>query len=320
MGLRDRNFERIETNGIRLRTVVEGEGPLVILLHGFPQCWYLWRHQIDPLVAAGWTVAAPDQRGYGGSDCPPNVEDYGILDLAADIDGLATTLGHDDYALMTHDWGAIAGHHVALLYPDRVRALVTLSVPYNRDPSWAAMCRQELHGENFFYWAHFQQPGVVEAELERDLRRNLRAMIWGGSGDGPEPEPGRAPKSKDSLFLEPMNEPPERLPAWISEQDIDYYVEQFARSGFQGPVDWYRNIPRLHALTPQLEGVKIKPPTCFMQGTRDAVRHFISSEGLADRHADLRAMIDIEGAGHWLPMEAADIVTGRAIRFLSEFR
>lgn len=318
MGLRDRNFERIETNGIRLRTVVEGDGPLVILMHGFPQCWYLWRHQIDPLVSAGWQVAVPDQRGYGGSDCPPNVEDYGILDLTADIDGLATALGHDEYCLMIHDWGAIAGHHVALLYPDRVRAVVTLSVPYVRDPRWADMCTQAFHGDQFFYWAHFQRPGVVEAELERDLRRNLRAMIWGGSGDGPEPE--MKPKPADSLFLEPMPPQPETLPDWISERDIDYYVEQYARTGFGPSVNWYRNIPRLHALTPQLEGVKIKPPTYFMQGTRDAVQYFIPSEGLADRHEDLRAMVPVEGAGHWLPMEAPELITEHAIRFLSEFK
>lgn len=318
MGLRDRNFEMVETNGIRLRTVVEGEGPLLILMHGFPQCWYLWRYQIDPLVAAGWRVAVPDQRGYGGSDCPPNVEDYGVRDLAADIDGLATALGYDEYCLMIHDWGAIAGHYVALLYPDRVRAVVNLSVPYVRDPLWAEMCKQEFHGENFFYWAHFQQPGLVEAELEQNLRRNLRAIIWGGSGDAPESE--MQTKPKDSLFLEPMAPTPEKLPDWITEEDIDYYVEQYARTGFGPSVNWYRNIPRLHALTPELEGVKIKPPTYFMQGTKDGVQHFIPSAGLADRHDDLRAIVPVEGAGHWLPMEAAEMVNEHAIRFLAEFK
>ena len=318
MTLRDRNFEYIETNGIRLRCVVEGDGPLLILMHGFPQCWYLWRFQIDPLVAAGWRVVVPDQRGYGGSDCPPNIDDYGIRDLAADIDGLATALGYDEYALMTHDWGAIVGHYVALLYPDRVRALVNLSVPYLRDPSWPAMCKQETFGDDFFYWAHFQKPGVVEAELEADLRHNLRAMIWGGSGDAPDAE--MTAKPKDSKFLEPMQPMPETLPSWITEDDLDYYVEQYARTGFGPSVNWYRNIPRIHTLTPELEGVRIKPPTYFMQGTKDAVQHFIPTEGLADRHEDLRAIVPVEGAGHWLPMEAADMVTDHAIRFLAEFK
>lgn len=307
----------IETNGIRLRTVVEGKGPLVILMHGFPQCWYLWRHQIDPLVAAGWRVAVPDQRGYGGSDCPQNVEDYGIRDLAADIDGIATALGYDEYSLMIHDFGAIVGHHVALLYPDRVRAVMTLSVPYVRDPSWAAMCTQEAHGENFFYWAHFQRPGVIEAELESDVREKLRAMYWAASGDGPELDMTPAPK--DSLFLDGIPTP-DKLPDWITEDDVDYYVAQYERTGFGPAVNWYRNIPRLHALTPELEGVKIKAPTYFMQGTRDGVQYFIPSAGLEDRHEDLRAMVPVEGAGHWLPMERPEIITDHAIRFLEEFK
>ena len=139
--------------------VVEGDGPLIILMHGWPQCWYLWRHQIDPLVEQGWKVCVPDQRGYGMSDCPPNVEDYKIKTLCADIDGLATALGYDEYALMIHDWGAIAGWNVALLYPDRVRAVVGLSVPYARwtIPEW---CTQEHWGDEFFYLSliHISEP------------------------------------------------------------------------------------------------------------------------------------------------------------------
>ena len=110
------------------------------------------------------------------------------------------------------------------------------------------------------------------------------------------------------------------MPAWISEDDIDYYTEQFARTGFTPSVNWYRNLPRLHSLTPQLEGQKIRPPSYFMQGTRDAVRYFIPTEGLEDRHEDLRAIVPVEGVGHWLPMEAPDIVTDHAIRFLEEFK
>ena len=171
--LADRNFEMIETNGIRLRCVVEGDpsAPLVILMHGAPQCWYLWRHQIDPLLKQGWRVCVPDQRGYGMSDCPPNVSDYGILDLCADIDGLATALGHDDYVLGIHDWGAIAGWNVALLYPDRVRAVLALSIPYLRDPNWPAMCTQEFWGDRFFYWEYYcREVGLAEREMEADLR------------------------------------------------------------------------------------------------------------------------------------------------------
>ena len=114
----DRNFEMVETNGVRLRTVVEGKGPLVILLHGWPQCWYLWRHQIDPLVEAGFKVAVPDQRGFGGSDRPPAIADYNIRTLAADIAGIARALGHDGFRLIGHDWGCVVAWNTALLHEE----------------------------------------------------------------------------------------------------------------------------------------------------------------------------------------------------------
>ena len=319
MGRADRNFEMIETNGVQLRCVVEGAGPLVILLHGFPQCWYLWRNQIDPLLEAGFRVAVPDQRGYGGSDKPPEIDDYGILDLTADIDGIATALGHDDYALMIHDWGCIVGYHTALLYPDRVRAVAALSVPYVRSPAWKSMCTQEFHGDDFFYWAHFQTPGVVEKELEADVRRTLLGMYYGASGDAPGPDPNAPPKKAGSEFLEGIRLP-EALPEWLTEEDLDYYVALFEQSGFRGPVNWYRNLPRLLELTPQLEGVQIQAPVYFMMGTRDGVQHFIPPEGMEAGYRDLRAKVFVEGKGHWLPMEAAQEVNEQVIPFLSEFR
>ena len=317
MSRTDRNFEMIETNGTTLRCVVEGEGPLIILMHGAPQCWYLWRHQIDPLIDQGWTVAAPDQRGYGGSDCPPNVEDYGILDLTADIDGIATALGHDQYALMIHDWGALVGWNVALLYPERVRAVVGLSIPYLRDPNWPAMCTQEYWGDRFFYWAYYMQEGVAEAEMEADLRTNLLRMYVGASGDAPR---GFRPNTRAAkTFLDLMPPAPDTLPSWLTEEDLDYYVEQFERTGLRGSINWYRNIPRLLSDTVQLEGMKISQPTLFMMGSRDAAQYFLPPAGQAERFEDLRDEIVIDGAGHWLQLEATEEVNQRSLEFLSEF-
>jgi len=315
--LKNRNFEMIETNGVRLRTVVEGNGPLVILLHGAPQCWYLWRHQIDPLVEAGWKVAVPDQRGYGGSDCPPAVEDYGILDVTADVDGLATALGYDDYALLIHDWGAIVGWHVALLYPDRVRAVAGLSVPYVRNHNWPAMCTQQFWGDRFFYWVYYQKEGVAEAELEADIRTSLLRFYFSLSGDRPKVGPGSQPSTAG--FLDNMYEAPDVLPPWLTPADLDYYVTQYKRSGFRGSINFYRNIPRLLELTPKLEGVKIRPPAYFMMGSRDIVKGFIPPDGIEDRFEDLRGNVRIEGAGHWLPLEATETVNEHVINFLADF-
>src|SRR5215470_62017 len=157
--MKERNFQLIKTNGITLRTVVEGKGPLVVLLHGFPQCWYLWRHQIDPLVDAGFQVAVPDQRGYGGSDRPEAIEAYNVIELTNDVAGLATALGHEQFIIVGHDWGAPVAWHTALLHPQRTRAVAGLSVPYTR---WQAgtVTRQENFGDNFWYMVYFQKPGV----------------------------------------------------------------------------------------------------------------------------------------------------------------
>ena len=181
----ERNFQLIETNGIRLRTVVEGTGPLVILLHGFPQCWYLWRHQIGPLVEAGFQVAVPDQRGYGGSDRPEAIEAYNIVELTKDVVGIADALDHERFVVVGHDWGAPVAWHTALLHAERVRAVVGMSVPYVRGQV-GVMTRQENFGDNFWYIVYFQQPGVAEAELEADIRKSLRVTYYVASGDAPE--------------------------------------------------------------------------------------------------------------------------------------
>jgi pimeloyl-ACP methyl ester carboxylesterase len=316
VNLADRHFEMLETNGIRLRCVVEGDGPLVILLHGFPQCWYLWRHQIDPLIEQGWRVCVPDQRGYGMSDCPPFVTDYGIRNLCADVDGLATALGHDDYVLGIHDWGAVVGWNLALLYRRRVRAILGLSVPYSRDPRLPAMCTQEYWGEQFFYWAYFlSEVGQAEEEIERDWRTYLLRMYFGTSGD----HDFRADPRTARTLLDLLPPVPDELPSWLTDDDLDYYVEMFQRSGARGPINWYRNIPLLLADTAELEGVKIPQPTRFVIGSRDPSQHFHALEGHAERFDDLHDEIVIEGAGHWLPLEATDRVNELMLEFYSEF-
>ena len=179
----DRNFQMIETNGVRLRTVVEGDGPLVILLHGWPQCWYMWRHQIDPIVAAGYRVAAPDQRGYGGSSKPPDVSDYNIRDLAADAAGIAPALGYDEFIVVGHDWGCVVAWHAALLHEASCRAVMGLSVPFWRLS--ADMVDPPGIEDKFWYMRYFKEPGVAETELEKDLARSLRVIYYGLSGDSP---------------------------------------------------------------------------------------------------------------------------------------
>jgi len=261
--MKQRNFQMIETNGVKLRTVVEGKGPLVILLHGFPQCWYLWRHQIDPIVAAGFQVAVPDQRGYGGSDKPAAIEAYNIVELSNDVAGIATALGHEKFIVVGHDWGAPVAWHTALLHASRVRAVVGMSVPYVRGME-GAMTRQENFGDNFWYIVYFQKPGVAEAELDADIRKSLRMTYFSISGDAPEGI-WFVKKPASAKFLEGLVDPP-TLPSWLTAEDLDYYVAQYQQDGFRGPLNWYRNIDRNVAITPQLANAKIEQPAFFYRG------------------------------------------------------
>ena len=313
-------FRQIETNGIRLRTVVEGKGPLVILLHGFPQCWYLWRHQIDPLVEAGFQVAVPDQRGCGGSDCPAAIEAYDINHLTNDVIGISEALGHEKFYLVGHDWGAIVAWYVALLHKERVKALFNVTVPWPFPPpsSWrvGGMTRQENYGDNFWYIAYFQSPGIAEAELETNIRKSLRLIYYAASGDAPE-DLALKPKPASAKLLDGGIDPPS-LPAWLTEEDLDYYEAQYRRSGFRGPVNWYRNIDRNIALYPQLKDTKVEVPTFYIAGAKDMVLKFEEGwvEQLHTRVNDLRGHTIIEGAGHWVPMERPDAVNTALLTFL----
>ena len=317
--MHDRHFEMIETNGVRLRTVVEGRGPLVILLHGFPQCWYLWRHQIDPLAHAGFQVAVPDQRGYGGSDRPAAIEAYNIVDLSADVVGIADALGHERFLVVGHDWGAPVAWHTALLHAERVEAVAGLSVPYVRGQA-GTLTRQEAFGDNFWYIVYFQTPGVAEAEFEADVRTTLRMTYYVASGDAPA-NAWLVQKPATAKFLDGLPDPA-TLPAWLTEADLDYYVAQFERSGFRGPLNWYRNIDRNLALTPQLETAKIERPALFLAGKKDPVLSF-GGGGWVDLMdhfvSDLRGKVYVDGAGHWVQMERPAAVTDALLGFLTEF-
>ena len=317
--MKERDFRMVETNGIRLRVVVEGKGPLVILLHGFPQCWYLWRHQIDPLVEAGFRVAVPDQRGYAASDRPEAIEAYDIVELTNDVAGIADALGHEKFLVVGHDWGAPVAWHTALLHPDRVRAVVGMSVPYVRGPA-GVMTRQENFGDNFWYIVYFQQPGVAEAELEADVRKSLRQIYFAASGDAPE---GLFSTQKPSTagFLDGMPDP-DPLPAWLTREDLDYYEQQYKTSGFRGPINWYRNIDRNIEITPQLAEATVDQPSFFIAGKKDPVLSFAGGgmlELMSNFVSDMRGKVLIDGAGHWVQLEKPGEVNAALLGFLKQF-
>jgi pimeloyl-ACP methyl ester carboxylesterase len=316
----NRRLQTIHSNGIRLRCVVEGEGPLVILLHGFPQCWALWQHQLEPLLAAGYQVAIPNQRGYGDSDAPEAVTAYNIRELCADVAGIATALGHKEFFVTGHDWGAVVAWHTALLYPQQTRAVCGMSVPYLRTTHPERMTRQEYHGERFWYWVYFQQLNHPEAELDADIRHSLRLIYQSVSG-GVKSTGFMTPKHHTAGLLDGM---PDDLPLpdWLSEDYLDYVANTYARHGFRGPVNWYRNWEHNAAITPELARQKIETPALFLTGDRDIVLSFPGDlfNNMDAWFTDLRGKHMIANAGHWIPLESPQTVTRHLLRFLAECR
>jgi pimeloyl-ACP methyl ester carboxylesterase len=309
------SFRMIETNGITLRVVVEGDGPLLVLLHGFPQCWYLWRHQIDELVAAGYQVAVPDQRGYGGSDKPAELQAYDAQELVADVVGIADALGHETFTLVTHDFGAVLGWDIALLHPERVTAMFALSVPPVRMQLSAAELEESL-GDNFFHVAYFQQPAIPEAELDADVRKSLRMLHYAVSGDAPaglflQPKPASA-RLLDGLI------DPDPLPSWLTEADLDVYCQAY-RDGFRGPINWYRGYRGVELLRAHgLEHAKITQPCHLMVGSLDPAATLLADAFVnVDQHVtDLRGNIVLDWAGHWLPLERTQEVNAALLDFM----
>jgi pimeloyl-ACP methyl ester carboxylesterase len=312
----------VEANGIRFYIQEAGEGPLVILCHGFPETSHSWRHQLRALADAGFHAVAPDMRGYGRTDRPEAIEDYTIFHLSGDVIGLIGALGEKQAIVVGHDWGAAVAWHVALFRPDLCRAVVAMSVPFQpRNPSKAPIPTFKVitkaKGLADFYMVRFQEQGI-EAGFERDLDRTVRAYLYGLSGDVPKDKAWSpfVSASEEGLSKLPV---PERLPPWISDSDVQTYVEAFRLSGFRGPLNWYRNLDRNWALMAPFDGLKIVPPALFITGTEDPVRPFAGAAEarLAERVPNLRGTVELKGAGHWVQQEAPDAVNAALLDFIA---
>ena len=310
----------VETNGIRMHVAEQGTGPLVVLLHGFPESWYSWRHQIGALAAAGYRVVAPDQRGYGQTDRPEDVRSYTQLHLVGDVVGLLDALGEERAVVVGHDWGAPVAWNTALMRPDRVRGVVGLSVPFfPRGPVSMLTAARAGLGDGF-YMQYFQAPGVADAELARDVRGTIRRTLFSASGDAPRgEEPGQPVVPPGGGFLDLMAEPA-TLPAWLTEADIDAYAADFERTGFTGGLNWYRTIDLSWELMAPWQGAPVTTPALYVTGDRDLVFNMPGMGGLI---AGLRAFVPnlteaviLPGCGHWTQQERPDEVNAALLRFL----
>ena len=305
----------IETNGIHMRIAEAGEGPLVLLLHGFPELWYSWRHQLPALAAAGYRAVAPDVRGYGGTDAPEAIDSYTMLDHVADAVGVLDALGEESAVIVGHDWGAPMAWHGALLHPERFPAVAALSVPYTpRPPAPPTQLMKRLFQDRFFYMLYFQEPGLAEAELEADVRRSMRLMLYDASGDAPR-SAWQAQRPKDAKLLDEMRDP-ERLPPWLTEADIDYYTAEFERTGFRGGLNRYRNMDRDWEQSAHLAGATVQQPALFVAGERDGVLRFTGTDAMKASVPNLRNVVILPACGHWTQQERPAEVNSALIEFL----
>ncbi|MDE3722578.1 alpha/beta hydrolase [Nocardiopsis sp. N85] len=314
----------VEVNGIRLHVAEQGSGPLVLLLHGFPEGWYSWRHQFAPLAEAGYRVVAPDQRGYGRSERPEEVTDYSLPRLVGDVVALISALGEERAVLVGHDWGAPVAWATALMRPDLVRGVVGLSVP----PVVPAMMpspsvTRHIYGEGF-YQVYFQERGRADAEMAADPARFLRRVLVGASGDDPRPDGPRIwmiPEGSTSVDSLPE---PESLPDWITEEDIAVFAREHALHGehaYTGPLDWYRNIEANQGLMSPFQGRTIDVPALYMVGTMDLV---LAMRGVPELRSmltaivpDLRGDVTLPGCGHWTQQERPAEVNAALLDFLT---
>jgi len=314
----------VETNGIRMHLAEAGSGPLVVLCHGFPESWYSWRHQLPALAAAGFHAVAPDMRGYGRTERPEAIDQYTLLHLVGDMVGLLDALGTEQAVIAGHDWGAPVAWQAALLRPDRFRGVIGLSVPYRPRGQVRPTTVMPQTDDAVFYQIYFQTPGVAEAELERDVHRAIRAILCAVSGDAPrEGSLGAAGtvgmvRRKGGL-LDGMATSAV-LPSWLTEADVDFYVGEFARAGFRGGLNWYRNIDRNWELLAPFAGARVNVPALYIAGDRDLVVAFPGMDKLIPNLANfvpqLRGTIMLPGCGHWTQQERAEEVNAAMINFL----
>ncbi|KAI6701173.1 hypothetical protein NL676_015497 [Syzygium grande] len=307
---------RVRTNGIWMHIAEKGDGPLALLIHGFPEIWSTWKHQIHHLAEHGYHVVAPDMRGYGDSDCPADPASYTILHLVGDLVGLIDALGHDQAYVVGHDWGAEVAWHLCLLRPDRVKALVNLSVPYRpRSPQWKPV---EYMTEKFgdgLYITQFQEPGRAEKSFAKyDCLTVLKKFLLVNSPDLLAAPPGVE-------FIDFL-ETPDSLPPWTTEEELQYKAEKFQSSGFTGALNYYRAMDRNWELLGPWQGARISVPAKLIIGDKDVgfqsfgTKSYIESEILKGLVPGLQVLV-IDGH-HFIQEERAELVTAEILSFFGE--
>lgn len=310
----------INVNGIKMHVAEQGSGPVVLLIHGFPDLWYSWRHQMKALTKAGFHALAPDMRGYGETDAPPAANNYTAFHIVGDLIALLDALCHHKVFVVGHDWGSLIASYLCLFRPDRVIALVKLSVPFQpRDPTIKPTEKlRSVFGEGY-YVCRFQEPGRVEKEF--------------ASYDSTEVVKKFLLTTKTDLFAAPPDkgilevlETPTNYPSWITEEEIQYYGKQFEKTGFTGGLNYYRAIDLNWELMAPWTGAKVTVPAKYIVGDRDLVyttpgiKNYVHGGGLKKTFPFLEEIVVMEGVHHFIQQEKANEISRYILDFLRKFK
>ena len=324
-------FKFIDTNGITLRAAVEGEGPLIIMVHGCPESWFSWRRQIPVIAEAGYKVAAIDVRGYGGSDKPHAIEEYTLKKIGADIVGIIDFFEEDQAILIGHDWGGPIVWYTSLLNENRISAVAGLSVPYFPQREVSPLdAFKVIYKDKFFYQLYFQKEGVAESEFEPDLRKYLESTYFSIDARGMKKQfenPLNAMnKGPNAKYLDDVVEF-ESYPDWINKDEMNYLINEFENSGMRGPLNRYRAQKIDFEELKDFRDKKLKQPAALMVGSLDPVNFFIG-DGYKDTE-HLKEVFEpvyenliktelINDVGHWTQQEAPEEVNRFLIDFLKQ--
>jgi pimeloyl-ACP methyl ester carboxylesterase len=312
----------ISVNGIDMHIAEKGQGPLVLFLHGFPELWYSWRHQILYMAEQGYRAVAPDLRGYGDTTGAPTDDHtkFTTVHIVGDLVALLNAIAPDQEVFVVgHDWGAKVAWEFCLFRPDKVKALVNLSVQFSsRNPARSLLDGvSAFYGEDY-YMCRFQKPGDIEAAFDRIGTKTVLKKFFTFR----EPGPIYLPKGKE---FGDSPDAPIMLPSWLSEEDIDYYASKFEKSGFTGGVNYYRALNLDWELDAPWTGAKISVPTKFIVGDQDLVYHmpgvkdYIHGGKFKKDVPLLEDVVILEGAAHFINQEKADEISKHIYDFICKF-
>jgi pimeloyl-ACP methyl ester carboxylesterase len=307
----------ISANGIELFVLEQGQGPLVLLCHGWPELSYSWRHQIPAIAEAGFRIVAPDMRGFGRSSAPADIAAYSIFDNVGDMVALVSALGETQAVIVGHDWGAPVAWHAAMFRPDVFTKVAGLSVPPPFRGRGRPLDTLRNNGITNFYWQYFQAPGVAEAEFERDIAATMRIVLAGRGFSDPS---AHQFVQEGKGFLA-GGDPRRPLPNWLTEADLATFAEIYSKSGFRGGLNWYRNLDRNWELTAPWQGAQIRQPSLFIAGSNDGViTGLIGAKQVKEMERilpNLKQKLILDGAGHWVQQERPGEVNAALIAFLA---